>query len=320
MNMISECTKNNLKEILGKSVLVTGGTGFIGSHLVDALKDFCSVIILSRRRNIEGLKTINADLRDENDICKKIGNLDIDIVFHLAGNVKSPGKETAEEYFEINARGTKNLLEACRKNDIEKIIYSSSMSVFGNPLYLPVDEKHPKIPNTFYGMSKFLGEIYCMEYRDFYDLNTIILRYSDVFGPRQPPVWVTSIFINNALNNKPLHIYGSGKSSVDFVYVKDIVTANINAASKKEAIGEDFNIGSGSGITIEELAKTIKKIMNDVKITYDPKEKNNDEKKFLFDISKAKKMLGYKPNYTIENGLFEQMDYISRRNAQLEQN
>ena len=309
MNMISEYTKNNLKEILGKSVLVTGGTGFIGSHLVEALKDACEVIVLSRGRKMEGIKTINADLRDENNLCKEIGNLGIDIVFHLAGNVKLPGKDTAEEHLEINAAGTKNLLEACRKKDIEKIIYSSSMSVFGNPLYLPVDEKHPKIPKSFYGISKLLGEIYCNEYHDFYDLNTIILRYSDVFGPRQPMVWVTSIFINNALNNKPLQIYGSGKSSGDFVYIKDIVNANIIAASPKKAVGEDFNIGSGEETTIEELAYTIKNLTGKGDISY-VSEKQDKRRMFVFDISKAKKTIGYAPQYTLEAGLLEQIEYM----------
>ena len=310
--MMSESTKKNLKEIGGKNVLVTGGTGFIGSHLVETLKDFCSVIVLSHTRKMKGVTILNADLRDENEIRKKMSDVDIDIVFHLAGNVKLLGKDTAEEHLEINATVTKNLLEACRRKDIEKIIYSSSMSVFGNPLYLPVDEKHPKIPKSFYGMSKFLGEIYCNEYHDFYGLDTIILRYSDVFGPGQPMVWVTSIFINNALYDKPLQIYGSGKSSSDFVYVKDVVNANILAASKKNAIGEDFNIGSGKETTIEELAYTIKKLTGKGSISY-ISEKNEKRRMFVFDISKAKKIIGYTPQHILEEGLLEQIKYMNKR-------
>ena len=309
--MISKYTMKSLKGLDNKNVLVTGGTGFIGSHLVEALKDACEVIVLSRTRQMGGVTTINADLRDVNDICEKISDLDIGIVFHLAGDVKSVGKNTAEEYLEINTMGTKNLLEACRRKGIEKFIQSSSMSVFGDPLYLPVDEKHPKIPKSFYGMSKLLGELYCTEYHDFYGLNTIILRYSDVFGPRQPMVWVTSIFINNALNNEPLQISGGGKSSGDFVYVKDIVNANILAANKKDAFGEDINIGSGVETTIEELAYTIKKLTVKGDIAY-ISERDDKRRRFVFNISKAKKIIGYAPQYTLEAGLLKQIKYMSK--------
>jgi len=308
--MTSEYIKKSLKRIEGKHVLVTGGTGFIGSHLVEALKDFCKVVILSRTRKTGGVTTINADLRDESDIYKKISDLDIDIVFHLAGNVRLPGK--AKDHLEINAIGTRNLLEVCRMKDIEVFIYSSSMSVFGNPLYLPVDEKHPKIPISFYGISKLLGEKYCDEYRRFYGINTTILRYSHVFGPRQPITWVTSIFINDALSNKSLRIYGTGKSSGDFIYVKDVVYANILAASQKNAIGEDFNIGTGKETTIEELAHAIKKLTGKGDISYIP-EKNKKITRFVFDISKAKEIIGYTPQYTLEEGLLEQIEYISKR-------
>jgi UDP-glucose 4-epimerase len=298
--------KDSLNEMKGKSALVTGGTGFIGSHLVEALKNFCRVTVLSHARKIEGVTTINIDLRNEADVLKNIADLDFDIVFHLSGNVRVPSRDTAEDHLKINARGTRNLLEACKKKRVKKFILSSSMCVFGNPLYLPVDEKHPKIPTSFYGISKLLGESYCNEYQRFYGINTVILRYSHVYGPRQYIGRVCSIFINNALNKEPLQIYGSGKSSYDFVYVKDVVDANILAACEESAIGEDFNIGSGQETSIEDLAQAIREIIPEASVNHVP-DRNEGLKRFVFDISKSHNVLGYKPSYTLKEGLLRQI-------------
>jgi UDP-glucose 4-epimerase len=300
--------KKLIKKFNGKNVLITGGTGFIGSHLVKALKDFCGATVLAYPDKMEGVKSIIVDLRDEKDVLKKTKGLDCDVVFHMAGHMELPGKVDAEKHLAINAGGTKNILEACRKKDIERFIYSSSMTVFGDALYLPVDEKHPKIPDSFYGMSKLLGEIYCYEYRRFYGINTVILRYSYVFGPKQYEGRVVPIFINNALKKKPLQVKGSGTSSQDFVYIKDVVNANILAACRKGAVGGEFNIGSGKDTTINELAHTVKKIIPSARIIHSSA-KNEVIKRFVFDISKARNVLGYKPNYSLYNGLVEQIEY-----------
>ena len=182
------------------------------------------------------------------------------------------------------------------------------MSVFGNALYLPVEEGHPKLSNSFYGASKLLGEHYCEEYRGFYGINTVILRYSHVYGPRQYIGRVCSTFISDALNGKPLRIFGSGRSSYDFVYVRDVVNANILAAAKENIPGEDFNIGSGQETSIEDLAHAIRKILPSVNII-NVAEGSGTGASFVFDISKARSMLGYKPNYTLGEGLLEQIGY-----------
>lgn len=301
--------KKLIKKFNGKNVLITGGTGFIGSHLVKALKNFCDVTVLAYPEKMEGVKSIIVDLRDEKGVFEKIKNLNFDIVFHTAGSVKLPGKdESAENHLKVNAIGTKNILEACKGKNIERFVYSSSMSVFGGALYLPVDEKHPKMPSSFYGMSKLLGEICCSEYHRFYGVNTTVLHYSSVFGPRQNKRWVASIFINSALKKKPLRVIGSGESSGDFVYVGDVVNANILAALKKRAIGEDFNIGSGKETTIKGVAYAVKKIIPSVRIIH-RSTKNEVIKRFVFDISKARDVLGYKPNYSLYDGLVEQIEY-----------
>jgi UDP-glucose 4-epimerase len=302
----------NLNKMKGKHVLVTGGTGFIGAHLVEALRGFCHVTVLSSSRKIEGIDTINVDLRNEADVIKNLGNQDFDVVFHLAANATNPGKYSAEDHLTTNSEGTRILLEACRRKGVERFIYSSSMSVFGPALYLPVDEKHPKLPRSFYGASKLLGENYCSEYRRFYGLGTVVLRYSAVYGPGQAAGLVCATFISNALNGEPLNVYENTGSNYDFVYVKDIVSANILAACKEGAVGEDFNIGSGEHWSIDGLAQVIRGYVPNVHVIHVSGESEGD-KSFLFDISKASDILGYKPNYTLQRGLLEQIEYSRKQ-------
>lgn len=293
-----------IEKLRDKNVLISGGLGFIGSHLVEALKPICNVTVLSHTKSIEHTKLINADLRNEKDILTKMWDVDFDIVFHMAAQIGQ-----SKQCFEVNADGTRNILETCRKKDIRRFIYSSSMSVFGDASHLPVNEEHPKNATSPYGISKLFGEFYCNEYHKSYGVNTTILRYSSVFGPRQNEKWVIPIFIDNALNKKPLQVRTA--SSGDFIYVKDVVKANILAATCKKHIGgEDFNIGSGIETTIKELAYTIKEIIPDTEIVYEPAE-NEIAKRFVFDISKIRNVLGYKPDYSLKKGLTEQIKFSS---------
>jgi len=183
------------------------------------------------------------------------------------------------------------------------------MAVFDDSLYLPVAEKHAKVPNNFYGMSKLLAEIYCGEYARFHGMTTVILRYSTVYGPRQYDGEVIPVFISNALNGEALRVHGVGKATSDFVYVRDIVNANILAATKETVPGDDFNIGSGEETSIEDLAYAIKGVIPEASITYTP-DKSPNTKRFVFDISKARDVLGYKPTYTLPQGLSEQIQHI----------
>jgi len=299
-------------EIKGMNVLITGGTGFIGTHMADALLDISNVRIISNSRKHSTIETINVDIRDENKVFNALKRMDINIVFHMAANVCSTKDDAQNDFIDVNAIGTKNLLECCRKLDIDKIIFSSSMSVFGPPLYLPVDESHPKIPNTMYGLSKLAAEFYCTEYQRYYGTKLVILRYSHVFGPREPDKWIIPRFVKNAINNKTMEIWGNKENAFDFIYVKDVVQANILSAIKKEAIGEDFNLGMGKKTTLTDVARTIKKEIGGGDIIYFP-EKDKVTKGFLFDIDKAQRILGYEPVFTLENGLKEQIDYMRKR-------
>lgn len=296
----------DMSEIEGKNILITGGSGFIGRHLVESLIGKCNLIISSHRkiegRNIDrkNAKLIELQLEDFDEVNKTLK--DIDIVFHLAAEIGYPGEKTKPlGMYRSNTMGSLSLLEACRSNDV-RLVYSSSMAVYGTPKYLPVDEKHPKNPKSFYGASKLGGEYYCLLFNELYSIETTVLRYSTVYGPGMDRRWVTSIFFKRALEDKPLTIYGSGESTSDFVFVEDVVQANLFASLKNKAIGEDFNIGSGAETSLKELAEQIIQITNKGNIAHDYT-KDEKIKRFRFDISKAKKILNYNPQFNLVNGL-----------------
>jgi UDP-glucose 4-epimerase len=181
------------------------------------------------------------------------------------------------------------------------------MEVFGNPLYFPVDEKHPKLPCTDYGLSKWMGEEYCRQYYSAYGISSTILRYSYVYGPGLPPYRVISRFIRNALENQPLLLNDGGKDITDYIFVRDVVLANILAVTHVKSHCNDFNIGSGTPTSIEELARTIIRV-----IGKGTKEKVSGGirpvKKFVFNIAKAQKLMNYQPEYSLSAGLKEQIN------------
>ena len=297
------------EKLAGKTILITGGTGFIGSPLVQALSPHCDVVVLSRDKKIKGIRTIHADISNLSDLVNSAEKTDIDLVFHVAGNTVTPSHTRDIDHFSINALGTKNLLELCLKKDVEQMIYSSSMEVYGNPLSLPVSETDPKIPGSYYGMSKWTGEHYCQEFRKQYGLNTTILRYSYVYGPNLPDFRVISRFIRNALEERPLVLHNSGRSTTDYVFVKDVVSSNILAASHKNAINQDFNIGSGTETSVEDLAYEITEITGRGTVQHLPRDQERAPR-FVFDISKAKKALDFVPGYSLHEGLKEQIQYM----------
>ena len=306
-------SKNNFPDInklAGKKVLITGGTGFIGKNLVNTLKDYCDVLVLSRNTKCQGVKTVNADITDKNALFNALNKIEIDLVFHIAGNTITPNHTNDLDHFSINSLGTRNLLELCLEKETERIIYSSSVEVYGNPLHSPIKETHPIIPISYYGMSKWIGEQYCQEFFKQYGLNSTILRYSYVYGPRLPDFRVISRFIKNALEEKPLLLHNCGKSSTDYVFVGDVVLSNILAASNKNAVNQVFNIGSGVETSVEELAHIIINLAGKGCVQHIPNEQNVT-KKFIYDISHAKNILKLCPEYSLSRGLKEQMESMN---------
>jgi UDP-glucose 4-epimerase len=289
-------------------ILVTGGAGFIGSNLVDKLiekgyKVFVIDNLSSGKKENLNKKAIFYKV----DICNlnKIFPLfkDIDYVFHLAANpkvlfsVQNPIKS-----HKINVDGTLNVLYASYKNKVKRLIFASSSAAYGDIKKLPLKEYMIPKPISPYGLHKLIGEYYCKLFSNLYNLETVCLRYFNVYGPRMDPngpyALVIGKFLKLRKENKPLTIYGDGKQTRDFIYVDDVVNANILAMkSKKVGSGEVINICSGKNYSINYIAKLIggKKI-------YLPARKG-EMKHTLGDNSLAKKLLGWKPKISFEEGI-----------------
>ncbi|NOX89679.1 MAG: SDR family NAD(P)-dependent oxidoreductase [Calditrichaeota bacterium] len=278
-------------------VLVTGGAGFIGSHLVDRLVGAgYSVRVLDNlfRGKIENIKNhlkkgkiefLNRDIRfyeQVRDACR-----DCEIVFHLAAQSNVMGAVQNINYsFKTNVVGTFNVLKACKAAGVKRVIFTSSREAYGEAQYLPVDEKHPLSSKNIYGASKVAGEKYCEVFQNMNDFEVVILRLANVYGERDFDR-VIPIFLNNVFKHRDIHIYG-GKQVIDFVSIEIVVAALMESMNNTEAPGGPTNIGSGKGTTLFELAEQIMRLTKTKnKIVVDPP-RTVEVVKFTADVSRFK--------------------------------
>jgi UDP-glucose 4-epimerase len=300
-----------------KKVLVTGGAGFIGSHLVDRLVyDGCIVRVIDNLStgNFANIKAhVNAGEVDfvKGDICDgsfvKEKVEDFDVVFHLAAQVSVPYSVTHPDLtYEINVAGTLNLLASYARRKVGKFIDVSSCAVYGEPQHLPIDEKHTQNPISPYAESKLAAERYCLGFHEYQLLKAVVVRFFNVYGPRQGMNEYSGVitrFIEDAQQKQPLVIYGDGSQTRDFVNVHDVVSAVIAAAEKPEAEGQIFNVGSGSSTSINDLAKTVLDLVKaDGPVTHEAA-RTGDIKASYADISKTRSLLGYSPKVSLADGL-----------------
>lgn len=300
-------------------VIVTGGAGFIGSHIVDnVIKQGHKVVVVDNLSTgcIDNVhpqaKFYLKDITDQEII--GIFKLEkADIVFHQAAQVdiqislKQPYLDA-----KTNVLGTINILEACIKSGVKKIIYASSAAAFGEPVYLGINEQHPINPISYYGISKHTPEHYLKVYWQQYGLKFTALRYANVYGMRQDPKGeggVVSIFVDKILACQNPTIFGDGSQTRDFIYVKDIVAANLAAINRGD--GYILNIGTGTQVSINSLFQIIKKISNTrVNVEYAP-ERPGDIRHSYFDNNRSKEILKWEPKYSLEEGLKETIEYYS---------
>ena len=287
--------------------LVTGGAGFIGSNLVDELiKDGHEVVVL------DNLKTGDRDNinKEAHFVCFDLSNKSwpalitsvlrgVDTIFHLAALARvQPSIDHPQEFHEANVNGTLNLLIAAHDAGVRRVVYSASSSAYGETNVLPTPETEPTNPLSPYGLQKLIGEQYCSIFSKVYEMETVSLRYFNVFGERMSTegvyCLVMGIFARQMLAGEPMTVVGDGEQRRDFTYVKDVVRANILAAtSEKVGNGETINIGNGENRSVNQIASLFGGDIEFIDASLEPQNT-------LADNSKAKELLGWEPTMTVE--------------------
>jgi UDP-glucose 4-epimerase len=296
--------------------LVTGGAGFIGSNIAEELvKRRHSVRILDnfttgKPEHIKSFKdkieVVKGDIREEKDLRKALKG--IDYVFHQAALRSVPRSvDDPLSSNEVNITGTLKLLMAARDAKVKRVVYASSSSAYGDSKLIPQKETHTPGPISPYAVSKLAAEYYCLMFAKTFGLETVALRYFNVFGPRQDPESKYSAvipkFIESALKKEPIIIHGDGKQSRDFSYITNVVQANILAATTPGVSGQMFNIACNESNSVLDIAKGIEKIMGEKLTIEHTPPRAGDVRKTCADISKARKLLKYKPEIKFKQGL-----------------
>ncbi len=296
-------------------MLVTGGAGFIGSHLVEALlargrpvrvlDDFSS----GRREFLpqhRALDVVAGDLRDPETLGRAVAG--VEVVFHQ-GALRSVPRSVEDPfaYHDVNATGTMRLLLAAREAGVRRLVFASSSSVYGDQPVLPLREDLRPLPISPYGASKLIGEHYCANFSRHYGLETVSLRYFNVFGPRQDPTSeyaaVVARFILAAKRGVPLEVHGDGEQTRDLTYVSNVVDANLAAAEAPNVAGEAFNIACGERLSVLDIAARLEEVLGRPLPRRHTPPRAGDVRDTLADIARAREHLGYAPAVGFTEGL-----------------
>ena len=304
-------------------VLITGGAGFIGSNLADELlRQGAKVSIIDNlvtgfRENLEEIKGdfefIEGDINDDEKLNKALE--DVSIVFHQAALPSVPRSvENPLDTHQACVNGTFNLLLKSKEKGVRRVIYAASSSAYGDQETLPKVETMIPKPLSPYAAAKLMGEYYCQVFSRVYGLETVCLRYFNVFGPRQNPSsmysGVISRFIDALMSQQTPVIYGDGEQSRDFTFIANVVNANINAATTKQGIGEVINAANGERISLNELLEVLKKITDNQTAVADYQtERNGDVKHSQADNTRAVEWLEYEKLVNLEDGLRQTIEW-----------
>lgn len=299
-------------------ILVTGGAGFIGSHIVEHFQGQADVVVLDNfrsgfRKNLDGLqcRLIEGSITDSAAVREAVQG--VDYIFHLAAMISVPESMTKpRECVEINTQGTLIVLEEAARAGVKKLCLSSSAAVYGDNPRLPKTEDMLPEPKSPYAVTKLDGEYYCRMFHDEGWLKTACMRYFNVFGPRQDPksqyAAAVPIFIDKAVRNDPITIFGDGLQTRDFVFVKDVVAANVFLATRPDLTGV-YNVACGGIITIRELAEKIVALTGSrSEIRFAP-ERAGDIKHSKADVNKIK-TAGFTPMSQFEDGLGRTIEFF----------
>ena len=310
---------------MAKKVLITGADGFIGSHLTAMLlENGYNVKALSYYNSFNNwgwldnvnhpdLEVISGDVRDPH-FCKHITK-DIEIVFHLAALIAIPYSYVApDSYVDTNVKGTLNICQAAKENGVNRILVTSTSEVYGTAQYVPIDEKHPKQPQSPYSASKIGADVMAMSFYNAFELPVMVVRPFNTYGPRQSARAIIPTIISQIANGKKEIKLGDLTPTRDFNFVKDTCMGFIELAKCDEAIGQEVNISSNFEISMRDTLELIAKIMNsDVKFIEDTQRlrpKNSEVFRLWGDNTKIKKLTGFSPRYTLEQGLTETINWF----------
>jgi nucleoside-diphosphate-sugar epimerase len=303
--------------------LVTGGAGFIGSHIAAALIDrgarvrVIDDLSTGHRENLAeiggDIDFIQASLTDPKALSRALQN--VEWVFHEAA-IPSVPRSVAQpvETHEASVNATFSLLLAAREHKIRRLVYAASSSAYGDQPELPKREDMRPDPLSPYAVAKLVGEYYCQVFSRVYGLETVSLRYFNVFGPRQDPgsqySGVISRFIDALLNEEQPTIYGDGEQSRDFTYISNVVDANLKAAESDAAVGQVINIATGQRVTINQVFEMLKRLTgrSNLQAKYAPT-RTGDVRDSLADLSLARSLLEYEPRVQLEDGLRSTIDW-----------
>jgi UDP-glucuronate 4-epimerase len=302
-------------------ILVTGGAGFIGSHLVEALiKDGREVVVLDnfddfyspevKRRNLEhvagrpGLTLVEGDIRDQELVEKVFTTRPISVVVHLAARAGvRPSIQQPVLYCDVNVRGTAILLEACRSHGVGKFIFGSSSSVYGNNTRLPFSEKDDVArPISPYAATKRAGELLCATYHELYRLNVFALRFFTVYGPRQRPEMAIHKFARLVDRGLPVPRFGDGSTRRDYTYITDIINGVLRAIERVQGF-EIINLGGSHTTSLTELIMLIERNLDHRAVVKEEAGQPGDVVATYADVDKARRLLGYEPRVPVEEGI-----------------
>ncbi len=316
---------NHYEKIKGKKVMVTGGLGFVGHNLVKTLlHDYgCNVIVVDNCANssekvlgedISKVDFHNISVLDTGKLFPLLAG--VNYIFHLAcKQISASGAEPVDD-LRVNAESTLLLLEHIRHTDLphlERFVYTSSCSVYGSSTRLPICEDDATYVLSNYAATKLLGENYALIYNKAYDIPTSSVRYSNVYGfgqsPRNPYCGVLGKFVHNALTGDKLAIFGDGEQTRDYTFITDAVSATILAAVHPKALGDVFNVGTGTETSVNNLAKLIAERVGDVKIENVPERDIDNIRRRSIDIEKIHQRLGWSPRINMQKGIQLTVDW-----------